>query len=237
MSEWKLKRFWTEAGIVATDDGYQVVLDGRGVKTPNKAALTLPSRALAEATAAEWAAQGEEVDFATMPVNRAANTAIDAVREKFDAVADDLANYGTTDLLCYRADRPEELIRRQAEAWDPLLDWAEARLGARLVTAHGVMYVPQDEAALERLGAQVRALDHFAMTGFSDLVTLSGSLVLGFAVLEGARSPEDAWQLSRIDEDWQAEQWGVDDEAQAMADYKKRAFLDAARFVDLSRAD
>ncbi|KAA9010635.1 ATP12 family chaperone protein [Histidinibacterium aquaticum] len=234
MSEWKLKRFWTEAAVVEAERGYEVRLDGRQVRTPAKAALRLPNRALAEASAEEWNAQEGAVDPMTMPVTRAANSAIDKVIPQFDEVAEMIAEYGGTDLLCYRAETPDELVRRQQDGWDPLLDWAAERLGARLRTGAGVMYVPQDPDAIGRLDAQVRALDPFRLTPFADLVSLSGSLVLAFAVAEGARAPADAWALSRIDEDWQIEQWGEDTEASEAAAVKRAAFLDAARIFDLA---
>lgn len=230
MAEWKQKRFWKAAEVVPAEGGYGIALDGRPVKTPAKAALLMPTRAMAEAAAAEWDAQQDVVRPVTMPVTRAANAAIDKVVPFFDEVASEIAGYGESDLLCYRAESPEALFERQSAAWDPLLDWAEEALGARLATATGVMHVPQDPRALQRLEGQVRAMDPFRLTALSDLVGLSGSLVLGFAVTQGARSPQDAWAVSRIDETWQAEQWGEDEEAAAAEEAKRRAFMDAARF-------
>ncbi|EAR50028.1 hypothetical protein OG2516_08316 [Oceanicola granulosus HTCC2516] len=235
MSEWKAKRFWTAAHVAERGDGFAVTLDDRPVRTPAKAPLTLPTRALAEGVAAEWDAQQEQIDPLSMPLTRAANAALDKVAPQFDEVAAMVADYGGTDLLCYRADAPEALVARQAEAWDPLLDWAADTLGARLRPAVGVMHVEQDPGALLRLEGQVRALDPFRLTAFADLVALSGSLVIAFAVLEGARTPEDGWALSRIDEEWQIEQWGEDDEASAFAARKRADFLAAARFLRLAR--
>lgn len=237
MSEWKARRFWTAAEVVETESGYGIALDGRPVKTPAKAPLVVPTRALAEEIAAEWQAQEETVRPDRMPATRSANAAIDKVMPQHEEVADLLADYGGTDLLCYRAEGPEALQDRQAAAWDPVLDWAADALGARLVTAIGVMYVPQPQRALDRLRAQVHAIDPFRLTAFHDLVSLSGSLILGFAVTEGFRTAEAAWALSRIDEDWQIEQWGADDEATAQARIKKSAFLHAAAFHTLASVE
>jgi len=230
MSDWKAKRFWKDAAVVAVEDGFTVELEGRRVKTPAKRLLTLPTRAMADAVAAEWQAQEKQIDPRTMPVTKTANAAIDKVAVQKAEVVDMLAAYGDSDLLCYRAERPAELIARQASEWDPLLAWAEERHGARLVTATGVMPVAQDAAALERLAAPVFAMEPFALAAFHDLVALSGSLVLALAVIEERLEPQEAWRLSRLDEDWQIEQWGDDEEAEAMARVKGAAFLDAARF-------
>lgn len=233
MSEWKAKRFWKQASATQTDGGWQVLLDGRPVRTPAKAALLLPSRALAEAVAAEWDAQEERIDPRAMPATRTANSAIDKLALQREEVAEMLASYGGSDMLCYRAETPAELAARQAAEWDPLLDWAEAAYGARLRPTAGIMPVTQDAAALERLAAPVREMEPFALAAFHDLVALSGSLVLALAVVADRLDPEEAWRLSRIDEEWQIEQWGEDEEAEAMAQVKRAAFLDAARFWKL----
>ena len=233
MSEWKAKRFWKQASATQTDGGWQVLLDGRPVRTPAKAALLLPSRALAEAVAAEWDAQEERIDPRAMPATRTANSAIDKLALQREEVAEMLASYGASDMLCYRAETPAELVARQAAEWDPLLDWAETAYGARLRPTAGIMPVTQDAAALERLAAPVREMEPFALAAFHDLVALSGSLVLALAVVADRLDPEEAWRLSRIDEEWQIEQWGEDEEAEAMAQVKRAAFLDAARFWKL----
>lgn len=230
MSEWRPKRFWSETAVIDADGGYAIALDGRPVRTPAKAPLVLPTRALAEAIAAEWDAQDAEVRPDTMPLTRTANSAIDKVSRQHEEVAALLAAYGETDLLCYRADQPEELVARQAEAWDPLLDWADDALGARLVPVAGVIPAAQDSAALDRLADRVRSLDAFRLAAFHDLVALSGSLVLAFAAISGFRDGEEIWALSRIDESWQTEQWGEDEDAAEHTALKKQAFLDALRF-------
>lgn len=236
MAEWVPKRFWTRAEPAEAEDGFAVLLDGRPVRTPAKAALILPTRAMAEAVAAEWDAQEDRIAPLTMPVTRAANAAIDKVRPQHAEVAALIAAYGESDLLCHRAESPAELVARQAAAWDPLLDWAQGALGAALTPTAGVIPCAQPPESLARLAARVAALDAFALTALHDLVGLSGSLVVGFAAMEDVAPPERLWEISRIDETWQEEQWGVDGEAAEVAAAKRRDFLRARRFLDLARA-
>lgn len=233
MTGWTAKRFWTQATAEPCQGGYTVRLDGRPVKTPAKAPMIMPTLALAQAVAAEWQAQEGVVKPETMPCTRSVNSAIDKVAPQFDEVADLIAAYGASDLLCYRATEPAALIARQAEAWDPMLDWAARALEAPLVATAGVMHIGQPAESLDRLAAQVRALSAFELAALHDLVAISGSLVLGLAVIRGRITAETAWTLSRIDEDWQAELWGEDDEAAQTAAVKRAALIHAARFFAL----
>ena len=237
MSEWKARRFWKAVETVPVDGGWEVRLDDRPVRTPAKAALVLPTRSLAAAVGEEWDAVGEAIDPGAMPVTRAANSAIDKAAPQRAALIDELAGFGETDLLAYRAAHPEGLVARQAAEWDPLLDWADARFGARLAPVTGVMYAPQDPVAIAALRAPLEASDAFALTALSDLVSLSGSLVIGLRAAELEGDPEALWRASRLDELWQAELWGADEEAEAAAALKGRAFADAARFHALSRGE
>ena len=235
MSEWHAKRFWQDAAVTERSGGFSVALDGRAVKTPAKADLVVPTQALAQEIASEWQAQDGRIVPASMPVTCAANAAIDKVAHQHAEVAQLIAAYGDADLLCYRADSPAELVARQRELWDPLLGWAASALGADLKTVTGVIHVPQEPAVLARLSSMVHALDTFELTAFHDLVSLSGSLVLGFAAIQDLKPPQILWQLSRVDEIWQEEQWGVDEEAQDQIVKKESDFLNAKRFFDLSR--
>ncbi|WP_113911126.1 ATP12 family chaperone protein [Roseovarius dicentrarchi] len=230
MSEWAAKRFWKSADVTEIGAGYGIALDGRAVKTPAKAPLAVPTRALAQAIAGEWNAVAEKIDPRVMPMTRSANAAIDKVAHQHAEVADMIAAYGETDLLCYRATSPQELVLRQSEEWDPLLDWADTALGVRLRTVPGVMPVAQDPAALDVLRARVHAHDNFALTALHDLVALSGSLIIGLAATLDARDTPTLWQISRLDEAWQAELWGADDQAEEMAAVKRAAFLHAKEF-------
>ena len=235
MSGWAKKRFWKEASVCAEKDGYSVWLDGRALKTPAKASLIVPTEDMAQGIAAEWDAQEGEIDPTTMPITRSANAAIDKVAIQHAEVADLLAEYGGSDLLCYRALAPEELIARQAEAWDPLLLWAADALGAELKVVSGVIHEAQDPASLGRLRDLVHGFNNFELAAFHDLVSLSGSLIIGFAATRDQGLIEDLWRLSRIDETWQEEQWGVDEEAAAQANTKELAFLHAHRFFKMSQ--
>lgn len=235
MSAWKAKRFWKTASAEPCEGGFTVRLDGRPVKTPAKAALVLPTRAMAEAVAAEWDAQQGAVKPDTMPCTRAANSALDKVAPQFDEVAGLIAAYGASDLLCYRATDSQPLVARQAAAWDPLLDWAATALGAPLIATAGVIHIDQPPASVAALAARVRSFTPFQLAAVHDLVAISGSLILGLAVTENRITAEDAFTLSRIDETWQAEQWGVDEEAAALEAMKHEALLQAGRFFGLCR--
>lgn len=232
---WAAKRFWTEAAAEPCEGGFTVRLDGRPVKTPAKAPLVVPTLAMGQAIAAEWDAQTGKVDPATMPCTRAANSAIDKLSAQQEEVVGMLAAYGETDLLCHRAEGPPALVARQAAAWDPLLDWAAQAFGARLAVGAGVLPVPQDPGALAALHAPVAALTRFELAAFHDLVAISGSLVLGLAVIRGRLTAEAAWAASRIDETWQVEQWGPDEEAAWAEAHRRAAFVQADRFFGLCR--
>ncbi|WP_095587578.1 ATP12 family chaperone protein [Actibacterium ureilyticum] len=235
MSEWAAKRFWTLTGISALKDGYGVRLDGRPIRTPAKVPLVLPTRALAEAVAREWDAQDGVIDPQTMPLTRSANSAIDKVTPQYDSVAGIVSAYGDSDLLCYRAEGPEALQQRQAALWDPLLRWAHQAHAAPLSVTSGVMHVGQDKDSLARLDAAVRACSPWELTALHDLVALSGSLVIGLAAAAGAFPAAELWATSRVDELWQQEQWGEDDEATAQAALREKGFLQAMHFLELVR--
>ncbi|QDC08205.1 ATPase [Oceanicola sp. D3] len=235
MAEWAAKRFWKAANVVPEGESFAVHLDGRPLKTPAKAALLLPSEPLAHAVAAEWEAQGDKINPATMPFTRSANSAIDRVAPQHAEVTEIVAAYGESDLICYRAESPAALVARQAEAWDPLVDWARDVLNAPLIMTTGVMHVRQPATSVEVLRALVKRQDAFALTALHDLTALSGSLIIGFAALEGQATPEELWALSRVDEDWQIAQWGEDEEATEVAARKRGDFLHAAALHRISR--
>ena len=235
MAEWKARRFWKTADIRPQGEGWEVVLDGRPLRTPGKLPLILPTEALARAIAAEWDAQTDVIDPNRMPLTRAANSAVEKVTPQFHDVTSMLGDYGGTDLLSYRASEPEALTRMQALGWDPLIDWAATELRAPLRITHGVIPVPQDPAVLLKLQAEIASLDTFALTALHDLVTLPGSLILGLAVLRGRLDAETAWKLARIEEEFQADRWGRDDEADLAAQGRLEAMRNAERFYQLSR--
>ncbi|MEL6167442.1 MAG: ATP12 family protein [Pseudomonadota bacterium] len=235
MSDWVAKRFWKEVSVADADGGYLVRLDARELRAPGKTRLLLPSRALAERVADEWRAQDEVIRADAMPITRIANSATEKVPGARSAVIESLTEFGTTDLLCYRAESPAELVARQGAAWDPWLEWVVQAHGAALRTTAGIMPVAQDQASIEALARPVRALTNFELAAFHDLVHLSGSAVLALAVEAGELHAQRAWDLSRIDDEWQIEQWGLDPEAEEMARKKNAAFLLAEQFLSLVR--
>lgn len=228
-----MRRFWKEAVVIEEGDGFGIALDGRPVKTPARAALAVPTRALADAIAEEWAAAGETVDPRTMPLTGLANAAIDRVAADPAMFADDLARYSESDLTCYRAEGPEPLVAWQAESWNALLDWARRRYDVDFACTSGIVHTPQPEDSVAKLAHAVAVLDPFRLAALSPLVTIGGSLVAGLAVLEQAVPPETAWEAVSLDDRWQAEQWGEDAEAAKALDNRRRDFLAAARFLEL----
>lgn len=230
MSGWVKKRFWRDAEVTACEGGFTVTLDGRSLKTPAKAALVVPTAALAELIAEEWRAQGDVIDPEAMPATRAANSAIDKVRGQKAEVTEIITAYGDSDLICYRAESPDALVAREAQSWDPLVDWCAHRYTVRPIIRTGVIHGPQPKLLLTNLEADVARLSSFELTAFHDLVAMSGSLIIALALLDCFASPEALWDASRVDEDWQIEQWGADEEAEKLTAGRKAAFLQAARF-------
>jgi chaperone required for assembly of F1-ATPase len=214
-----MKRFWDRAEVTRHADGWRIALDGKPVRVPSGAPLTLPTLALAEAVAAEWqsagGAKGGEMSYADVPLTRIAGTGQERIAPNPEPVILELSRYGESDLLCYRADRPRELVLRQVAHWQPWLDWAERHLGARLRVTEGVVHVPQPPQALAALAASVAAHDPFALAALGVAVPALGSLVLGLALADGRLAADEAHRLATLDEIFQQEQWG--EEAEAVA--------------------
>ena len=207
------RRFYKAVAVAPTDEGFAVALDGRTPKSPAGRPLVLPTEPLARLVAAEWAAQGEHLALANMAATRLAWTAIDRVTEAHTEVAAEVARYAGSDLTCYLAEQPAALVERQARLWAPLRDWAEDELGVALHPVQGVIHKPQPVATLLRAEKLAEALDDFALTGLAHATALFGSAVLGLALQRGRLSGEEAFALSRLDDAFQEEQWGVDAEA------------------------
>ena len=212
-SEERIKRFWKEAGVAEGEDGWAVVLDGRTPKTPAHRKLILPTQAAAQMVADEWAAQGEFLEPGTMPATRLASTAIDRVVEEMEAVADEITAYAGNDLTCYLAEAPRSLIERQDREWGAWRKWAEETHGIRLMPVQGIVHQPQDQASLDKVKALAMGLDHFHLSGLAMAVPLLGSAILGLALQQGALDGTTAYDLSRLDEAFTEERWGVDAEA------------------------
>ena len=228
-----MKRFYGHSTVSPEEGGVSVLLDGRPVRTPGRNLLRVPTEELAEAIAAEWNVQGETVDPRSMPLTGLANAAIDRVEPDPAAFARTLAEYGESDLLCYRAEGPQSLVERQEGSWDPLLAWARTRFGVEIETTAGVMHRRQPAATVERLGRAVGARGAFQLAGLSPLVTIAGSLIIALALAEGAIGLETAWDAALLDESWQAEQWGVDPLAAASLENRRREFEAAYLFLTL----
>ena len=231
-----MKRFWKQAEAQRTEGGWTIALDGRAVRTPARAAFLVGQEQLAEAIRAEWADAPETVEPRAMPMTGLANAALDRIAADPDTFAGGLAKYAESDLLTYRADGPQELVERQAAAWDPLLQWARRRYDVDFAVTQGIKFIPQPEATIARLGHEVRALEPFALAGLSPLVTIGGSLVAALAVLEDEVAPTEAWAAVTLDEQWQLEKWGRDAEAEAALEAKNAEFLAGARFLQLARS-
>lgn len=233
MSQWAAKRFWKKTTADAVEGGFSVHLDGRSVRTPLKTLVVVPTLAMAEAMRQEWDAQEGKIDPLSMPVTRAANAALDKVSTQHAEVVDMLAAYGDSDLICYRAEGPEGLVAKQAEEWGPLVDWAATELSAALQVRVGIMHIPQQPKALAVLHGHVATFDAFQLTAFHDLVAITGSLILGLAIARGRLGAEQAWEVSRIDENWQIAQWGADEDAEIQAGLKRRDLIRAEAFFRL----
>jgi chaperone required for assembly of F1-ATPase len=225
-----MKRFYKDVAI--TPEG-GILLDGRPVRTPARAPLILPNPRLAEAVASEWRAQGKDIDPRSMPFTGLANAAIDRVAPDPWAFGEGLARYAETELLCYRAADPPELVARQDEVWSPILDWAQQRYDVHFTLVTGIMHQPQSEEMQTRLAEAVAALDPFALAAFNPLVTISGSLVIPLAHAEGRLEAEAAFNAAHLDELWQEEQWGADELALTARNVRRADFLAAAQFLKL----
>jgi chaperone required for assembly of F1-ATPase len=224
-----LSRFYEVASVAPAGEGFALLLDGRGARTPAKNPLVLPTRALAELVAAEWAGQGAAIDPAAMPATRIANSAIDGVAAAMAATRAALAAYAQTDLLCYRAGAPERLVAAQAAAFDPVLDWAHEALGVRFFLAEGIIHMRQPEGSLNAVRAALEAFeDPFALAALHVMTTLTCSILLALAVFRGAFSAAQAWRIAHVDEDFQISQWGEDDEAMARRAARWREMAAAA---------
>jgi chaperone required for assembly of F1-ATPase len=222
------KRFYTEVSVAEGEGGFAVQLDGKPVKTPAKNPLAVPTASLAELLRDEWANQVEVIDPRTMPVTRLVNTAIDGVAAEAQAVFEDILRFSSGDMLCYRADHPENLVLRQKEQWDPILDWAANEHGARFELIEGVMPEDQPREAVQAFGALLRRYDTpIELATLHTITTLTGSAILALAFADGFITGEDAWRLAHLDEDWTNEHWGTDAEAQNRREKRHEEMLAA----------
>ena len=229
-----MKRFYKTVTVDETPEGFRFLLDGKAVRTPARQSLFLPTLALAEAVAAEWREQGEEMHPADMALTRLANTVLDGIRNSRDDVIGAILRFGENDLLAYRAEAPAALVARQQQ-WNDVLEWAAEAHDARLTVTAGIAHVEQSPETLAALHKAIANRSDFELAALHVLASITGSLILGLAVLDGRLTPEDAFRLSRLDEAFQAEQWGMDREAEARAERLAAEMRHAARLVSLSR--
>jgi len=220
------KRFYAKAGAAEGKDGFAITLDDKPIRTPSGRQVVVPVREIADAIVAEWEAQQEFIEPLTMPLTRFANSVVEAVVDRVEAVTDDIAKYFQSDLLFYRAGHPEGLVAREAAHWDPLLFWAADALGAHFILAEGIVHVRQPESAIAAARAALPG-DPWSIAALHVITTLTGSALLALALLRGVIDQEQAWAAAHVDEDWNGEKWGVDDEVAARR---------AARLVDFKAA-
>lgn len=233
------KRFYKEVSVGRDEgEGFAILLDGRAVKTPAKQVLAVPTQGLADLLAAEWDAQVESIDPGTMPVTRLVNSALDGVAKDIRGVFDDILNFAGTDMLCYRAEQPEGLVARQHEHWDHVLGWMAETFGARFIVAEGVIHQSQPQAAISAFAEALRAYaTPLGLSALHAMTTLTGSAILPLAIAERRLAVTDAWALAHLDEDWQIEHWGTDDEAFKRRELRWRDMLAANAVLDSLRTD
>src|SRR6202045_3571285 len=220
------KRFYAHAGVVESPGGFAITLDEKPVRTPSGRPLVAPTREIADAIVAEWEAQVDTIDPLTMPMTRFANSVVDAVVDRVDAVTEDVAKYLGSDLLFYRAGHPEALVAREAAHWDPVLFWAADALGAHFILAEGIVHVRQPDTAIAAARAALPS-DPWSIAALHVITTLTGSALLALALLHGVLDQEQAWAAAHVDEDWNREKWGADEEVAARR---------AARLVEFQAA-
>jgi chaperone required for assembly of F1-ATPase len=232
-----VKRFYKEVTVEPEDGGWRVKLDGRGIKTPSGKPQVVPTQALAQDMAQEWSGQGEEIDAAAFVLRDLADYAIDAVAADRVALVSELAAYAETDTLCYRGDVGEALFERQAEVWDPLLSASEERWNVRFDRISGIIHHPQPAGTLARMEQLVAAESDFGLAALRMLTSLSASLVVALTAIEPDADPDTLWTAANLEQDWQADLWGLDAEAQKVRQIRFDAFKLAMRFAVLARTN
>ncbi len=226
------RRFYETAEVAGSAPAFAIHLDGRPVKTPQKNAFALPVRVLAELTAAEWSAQGETVIPANMPLTRLLNSAIDTVRSAGDHIRGEIVSYAASDLLCYRAEGPDGLVGRQNQYWDPPLTWAARDLGAKFIVTVGIIHQEQPQVSLQAISRALEELDDFTLSALHLITTVTGSAVLGLAMVQGELDGDAAWAAAHVDPDWQIELWGHDEEAEEARRHRRLDFDAACAVMD-----
>jgi chaperone required for assembly of F1-ATPase len=229
------RRFYSKVAVTGVTGPYSVTLDERSLRTPLKRALDLPTRPLAEVVAAEWAAQADKIDPHSMPYTKLANTTLDRVATRRQRIISEIVDFAGSDLVCYRAEKPRDLVERQVRAWQPVLDWARSAIRADFQVTEGIVHVEQPAASLETTRDYLTGKSPWALTALHNMTTLTGSALISAMACDGGILPAEAWLAAHVDEDWQIEQWGWDEEARHRRDYRKREFDICLRFCELSK--
>ncbi len=227
------KRFYKDVAVKDEGGRAAILLDGRPVRTPGKAPLSVPSKKLAEAIAQEWRAQGDHIDPQTMPLTKLANSTIDGIEGHAGPIVDDIVRHARSDLLCYRASEPQGLVDQQAKHWDPVIAWAKDALNAPLTLADGIVHAAQADTSMVEIKKHLDAFDAFALAALHVMTSLTGSALLPLAVARKRLTPDEAWTAAHVDEDWQASKWGEDAEAKARRKTRRRDFDAACRTLAL----
>ena len=231
MTGWEKKRTWLTTTVKPRGVSFEILLDDEFLQTPKKNKVLLPTKKLAQKVAEEWRRQKEIIDPTKMPYTRLANSALDTVKESFDTIVSDVLDYGDTDLVCYRADFPEDLVKLQNKHWNPILVWAKNQFKIDVKITNGINYKAQDPVQLRKLFREISSYNFFTLTGFYDLVTISGSLLIALAVYYRHVSLKRGFDISFLDEDWQRKKWGQDEESIKNRTNKFREFQVAGRFL------
>lgn len=231
----KPKRFYKEVTLEVEGESHKILLDGRVIKTPMKETLAVKTEALAKAIQGEWAGQGEEIDSETMILTKLANTGIDRVAPRRADILAELVSYGGNDLLCYRATEPNSLVELERKVWDPVLNWFSDQHDIRMQLAAGVIHVAQEAIELEKLEALYDQFDEFALTALHNMTTMLGSALLPLALILGDWEHEEVWSAAHLEEDFQIQRWGQDEQAQNRREIRHGEFLETYKFYQLSR--
>ncbi len=229
-----MKRFYKQVSVGTEGDWFTTLLDGRAIKTPAKRSCLMPTKKMAEEVAKEWDEQKEEVDPQSMPITKLANTAIDRVETRRDELIDELVKYAESDQICYRAEHPKELIQLQDKTWNPLLDWINDHLGINFKVAHGIIFLEQDEQDLINIRQAFEALDSYKLTALHGMITVTGSVTIGYALYCGYLSLDEAWDAGHLDENFQISQWGSDQEAEERRENLRAELKNSHLFLQLS---
>ncbi|MEZ5757296.1 MAG: ATP12 family protein [Emcibacteraceae bacterium] len=230
-----MKRFYKQVTVEKENGGYFVLLDGKKVKTPEKSPCLMPTRKMAEAVAKEWDDQDKDIKPATMPIFKLVNTAIDRVGKRREELINEMISFAGSDQLCYRAEAPDTLVELQNSMWNPLLDWLKDQFDIKLKLSTGIIFVEQDRVQLDKFRIIFEKMESFELTALYTMITVTGSVTVGLSLFSGHQSLEQAWEAGHLDENFQASEWGIDEEAERRRSALKTELANADYFLKLTR--